>query len=196
MSEQTIPVQIDSIKRTGEFQKTRCAYFRIEITDGPIAEPHPILYNEKVRLAVWGSWAALMGPDKSIDDHDLFISPESINRTLVSIEETEGLFLDLGYIWLPNKLLALQDRDSEVRNGDVYRLPMQLFHQCYRFIADMITEDEWLDSCESYSNTILSSSQETFAFRQWRKKQIKRSSDRYHQSNYADHRLPKKRTKK
>ncbi len=196
MSEQTIPVQIDSIKRLGDFQKTRCAYFRIEVTAGPIAGPYPTFHHDKALLAVWGSWAALAGPGKAIDDQGLFVSAESINRTLLSIEEAEGLYLDLGYIWLPNELLGFQDQDNTIRIGDVFRLPVLLFHQCYRFTADMITEDEWLESCESYSDAIRPSPQETAAFRQWRREQIKRSGDRYHQSDYADRRLPKKRTKK
>ncbi|UCE47881.1 MAG: hypothetical protein JSW47_20070 [Phycisphaerales bacterium] len=192
MSELTIPVQIDSIKRLDEFQRTRCIYFRVEIEDGPILGPHPVSHDDRALLAAWGSWVVLAGPGRLVDADGLFVSPESIDQTLLSIEETEGLFLDLGYIWLPNELLGLQDRGNDVRKGDVYRLSTPFFRQCYRFAVDMMTEEEWLDSCKFYSDAIRPSPRETAAFREWRREQIKRSRDRYHQSDYADHRLPKK----
>jgi hypothetical protein len=142
-----------------------------------------------------GRWFVLAGPRQSINDGGLFVSSDLINRTLRSIEETEGLFLDLSHIWLPNKLLALKEQNFEVRGGDVYRLTPQLFLQCYRFSSEMITEDEWLKYCESHSNAIKPSPKETAAFRDWRRGQIMQSSERYHHPDYAKRRLPRKKVK-
>ena len=87
-------------------------------------------------------------------------------------------------------------KGDTIMTGDVYRLSTPLFSQCYRFIAEMITEEEWLASCKSYSGAIRPSPKETDAFRQWRREQIKQSHDRYHNADYADRRLPKKKGSK
>jgi hypothetical protein len=190
--EPSIPVQIDSIMRLDEFHRTRCIYFRVEIDESPISGPYPVSHEDRILFTVWGNWAVLAGPGQLLDSDGLFSSPELIDQTLLGVDETEGLLLELGYIWLPNELLGLQGQNSEVRKGDVYRISTSLFHQCNRFVMDMITEQEWLDICRSLSDTIRPSPQETDAFRKWRGEQIKRSYDRYHHDDYADHRLPKK----
>jgi hypothetical protein len=192
MSEPTIPVQIDSIKRLKGFQRARCVYFRIEASDMPITGSFPVLPRGHALLAAWGSWAVLAGPGKSIDAHGLFRTPESIRRTLQGIEEIEQVFLDLGHIWLPNELLSVQQEGARIMTGDVYRLSLPLFSQCYRFVAEMITEQEWLASCKSYSQAIRPSPKETAAFRLWRREQIERSKARYYHPDYAARQLPKK----
>jgi len=195
MPEQSVPVYIDSIKRIDDFQRTRCVYFRIDIDDEPPSWSYDISGNDQVLLHTWGSWSVLLGPGQSNDAEGLFSSPDSIDRALQSIEETEGPTLDLGNIWLPNDLLDLEGEGKEVRSGDVYRLSPSLFRQCYRFSVEMITEAEWLDSCRSDSHAIWPSPRETAAFREWRKGQIKRSSERYHHPDYANRRLGKKKSK-
>lgn len=196
MPEPTIPVQVDSIKRWAEFQKTRCIYFRVEFPDRPVTGPSPDLYGDKAVLSTWGSWAVLSGPSRSIEAEGLFLLPKSIEQTLLRIEETEGLSLDLAHIWMPNELFDLGNQDKEIRSGDVYRLSTALFRVCYLFAAEMITEDRWLNSCRSSYADIIPSPEETAAFRSWRKEQIERSSSRYHHKDYATRRLPKKRAKK
>jgi hypothetical protein len=196
MAEPTVPVQIDSIKRLKGFQRSRCVYFRIEVADMPITGSFPAVPSDQALLAAWGSWAVLVGPGTSIDAHGLFHTAESISRTLERIEGTEGVFLDLGHIWLPNELLSVQNEGDKVMTGDVFRLSLPLFNQCYRFIAEMISEQEWLASCKSYAGGIRPSPQETAAFRQWRRKQVKQSSDRYHHDDYEGRRLPKKKGSK
>ena len=192
MSELTIPVQVDSIKSLAEFQRTRCIYVRIEIEGSPVAGPYSISHEDRALLAVSGNWAVLAGPGPLLDADGFFGSPESIELTVLSIEADEELFMDLGYIWLPNDLLGLQDRVKDVRRGDVYRLSTPFFRQCYRFVTGAIAEDVWLEFCRLHSEEIRPSPRETVAFRAWRRQQIQRSRDRYHHSDYADRRLPKK----
>lgn len=195
MDNLSFPVQIDSIMQSGEFQRTRCIYFRVEVAEGLLPGPHPVSHEDEPLIVAWGSWAVLAGPGKALDAQGLFVSSELINQTFQRIEETKGQFLDLGYIWLPNELLNLQDRDKKIRNGDVYRLSTPLFRQCYLFVAGMIAEGEWLELCKSTSAAVWPSPEETKAFRKWRQDQIERSRSRYHHHDYADRRLKKKGTK-
>lgn len=196
MSKLTIPVQIDDIRHLVDFQKTRCNYFRIEFSEGPFTGTYPVSSGlDELRVAVWGNWAVLSGPTMGLDDQDLFLSSDSIRQTFIKIEEREGLFLDLGYIWLPNEIFGAKTKKDDIRIGDVYRLSTQLFQKCYLFVAEMITEKEWLDYCQSFSEEIRPSPGETAAFREWRQKQIQGSYERYHHELYKGRRLrPKRRT--
>ena len=151
----TIPVQIDDIRHLADFQKTRCNYFRIEFSEGPFTGTYPVSSGlDELRVAAWGNWAVLTGPTIGVDDQDLFLSPDSIGQTFMNIDETEGLFLDLGYVWLPNKIFSAKTGKDDIRIGDVYRLSTQLFQKCFLFVAEMITEKEWLDYCQSFSTEI------------------------------------------
>ncbi len=196
MSNLTIPVQIDDIRHLADFQKTRCNYFRIEFSGGPFTGTFPVPSGlDELRIAAWGNWAVLTGPTVGVDDRDLFLSSDSIGQTFLKIEETEGLFLDLGYIWLPNQIFGMKTKKDDIRIGDVYRLSTQLFQKCYLFVAEMITEKEWLYYCQSFSKEIHPSPDETAAFRKWRQQQIQRSYERYHHESYKERRLsPKRRT--
>ena len=189
MSELTIPVQIDNIQHLGDFQRARCNYFRIEFSEGPFTGTYPISYADELRIAAWGSWAVLTGPSIRVDDQDLFLSSDSIRKTFMRIEETKGLFLDLGYIWIPNKLLGAENNIKDIRIGDIYRLSTQLFQKSYLFVAELITEKEWLDYCQSFFEEIHPSPGETAAFREWRQKQIQSSYERYHHDSYKERRL-------
>lgn len=193
MNTPTIPLQIDSMKSIGDFQRARCVYYRVEFVDGPSREIF-IMINGVVQLAAWGQWAVLSGPSyPSSTDESFFDTSSLINETFQTLEETEGLFLDMGHIWLPNELLNIQSKETSIRSGDVYRIPFPLFRHCYRFVMDTIKEEEWLELCKSFSDRVQYSPRETLAFREWRKEQIKISREHYHHPDYASRRLPKKK---
>ena len=196
MSELTIPVQIDNIQNIGDFQRTRCNYFRIEFAAEPFAGTYPVSHSDELRIATWGSWAVLTGPSVGVDASDLFLSADSIKKTFMEIEENEGLFLDLGYIWVPNQLLGTENEIENIGIGDVFRLSTRLFQKSYLFVAELITEKEWLDYCQSFSADIHPSLKETEAFRKWREGQIQSSYDRYHNKSYKVRRLKSKRRPK
>lgn len=200
MSGLTIPVQIDDIKRLKGFQRTRCNYFRIEFPERSFEESFPVSPADKLRVAAWGNWAVLTGPITESGEQRKFLSSDSIRQTFLKIEENEAIFLDLGYIYLPNQLLGLDTSNHRIRIGDVYRLSTELFQKCYLFVAEMISEKEWMEYCSSSlkrknQKEIIPSPDETKAFRKWRKEQIKRSYDRYHEKSYQKHQLPRRREK-
>lgn len=193
VSEPTVPVQIDSVKWMEHFQRARCMYFRVDFADVPMPPSFTLPYEAQGLLVIWGNWAVLSGSSQSKDPQGLFVSPELISQTLQNIEAMEGQFLDLSYLWLPNELLLPQGRNADIITGDVYRLSLTLFYQCYRFVTDTITEAEWLEYCMSHPEDIALSPTETTAFREWRRSQIQQSKARYHQADYTARQLPKKR---
>lgn len=200
MSGLTIPVQIDDIKRLKGFQRTRCNFFRIEFSERPFEETYSVSSADKLRLAAWGNWAVLTGPISETSEQDKFLSSESIRQTFLKIEENEEIFLDLGYIYLPNQLLGVEKENHRIGIGDVYRLSIELFQKCYLFVAEMISEKEWMEYCSSSlkrknQKEIFPSPDETKAFRKWRNEQIKSSYDRYHEKSYRKHQLPRRREK-
>lgn len=192
MNNLMIPVQIDSIKRMEDFQRTRCIYYRIGFDQGHFSLPFFFSPNDLLLSAMWGNWAVLIGPGNILNTDGFFNSPESISSALKIVDASDNMFLDLCHIWLPNEKLNMRRKNQEIRIGDVYRLSPTLFRQCYCFVAGMITENEWLDSCKTESEDIRYSLEETASFRLWRKQQIQQSKDRYHDPEYAGRRLPKK----
>ncbi|MDH4239735.1 MAG: hypothetical protein OEW48_09245 [Phycisphaerae bacterium] len=191
-SEPVVPVLVDSTVQPGDSQRIRCVYFRLDLSE----EATPFYYGadrfKNARFALQGNWAVLIGSRLVDNIESLFASPDSINRTLTEIYETEGLNLDIGYIWVPFDLLGSVAKSSEIRMGDVYRMSLRLFGVCYRFTTERIGEEEWLSMCMSYKDEITLSSDETRAFRQWRIEQIKTSRDNYQQGEYAKRRMQRK----
>jgi hypothetical protein len=194
MSKLTIPVQIDSIKRSPGYERTRCIYYRVEVEEGYIVRKTRYLLSASAFFAAGVSWAVLSGPDW-VDEvnYPFFTSPELITQTMNSIYSSDKLSLELGYIWIPNRLFDEGFRGELVHEGDVYRLSMPYFLHCYRFVSEKITEESWLNPNKRFIKPIQPSPQETLAFRQWRQEQISISRERYHQPEYAQHRLSKKK---
>lgn len=192
MARTTIPIQVDSIKTLEDFKRTRFIYYRIEFDDRAVISSRPNRLKGGPLFSVWGSWAILTGPGPSGREHRLFNSPESIQNTIASLEDNERLFLDLGHFWVPNELLGTGDILESIKSGDVYRVSVPLFQECYRFAADMISQERWIESCLSMTKQLQPSPKESAAFRSWRQDRIKRSSERYHHADYESLRLPKK----
>ena len=194
MNRLTIPVQIDSIKRSAGADKARCIYYHVEIEQGYVMRRTRYLLSSSALFAAGLSWAALSGPSLAGGEEGaLFLSPELITKTLEGIDADPRLFLELGYLWVPNPKLAEGFPGEPPREGDVYRLSLPYFLHCYRFVTEKISEEEWLAPGRRFIRPIWPSPQETLAFRRWRQEQILASRERYHQPGYAQFRLQKKK---
>ncbi len=198
MKKQTIPVQVDNAGRQEGFGKTRCVYFRVEGSVGTEAWSYSVSGRNEAVLASWNDWAVLAGPAgrwKWGRGERLFDSPGLIDRTIMTLEKSKSVFLDLAHIYLPDDLVCCGTKENPIRNGDVYRITMPLFRSCYMFVNESIPEKEWIESCRALSKDILYSPAETAAFREWRKKEISLARVRYHDPSYTDMRLKKKEKK-
>lgn len=189
---QTIPVQIDHIIETSIYAKTRCTFFRVESPVEPLTSFETNRYIGDLKLAVWGSWAALTGPGESINSSGVFDSADTISRTLDGIEENDRLYLDIGYFWLPHALLRTANQDHEPVNGDVYRVSMKLFLTAY---SQARSEDPFdsRDDLEGIDpSDVMFCREETSSFRQWREIQIDISRRRFRSNDYEGRRMENK----
>lgn len=190
--EPMVPVLVDSAVQPGDSQRIRCVYFRLDLSDETTTFYYGADRFKQARFALQGNWAVLVGSQQDKDIENTFATPEGINRTLMEVYETEGLDLDIGYIWVPFDLVRSVAKSSEIRMGDVYRISLRLFGVCYRFTTERISEEEWLSMCMSYKDEINLSSDETDAFRQWRSEQIKAARDNYQHGEFAKRRMQRK----
>jgi hypothetical protein len=174
MYEQTIPVQIDRIIDTPRYQIARCAFFRIESVDRPLALAGSPLLPEGLSLTVWGDWAVLAGPMGSSGVSSPFESAQALEEALGRIEVTGELLTDLGYLWMPLSLLR-RGREEGPRKGDVYRISRPLFSYGY---SRTLRADS-TDACTGWEmpeeSEIAYSPEESGAFRRWRRMQIDQS---------------------
>jgi hypothetical protein len=197
MKKNTIPVQVDNVMQEG-FNKVRCVYFRVEGAAGTDAWSYSMSEKNDIVLASWNDWAVLAGPSGSWKwggKERLFDSPKLIERTIMNLERSESVFLDMAHIYLPEELFRQGTNENVIVNGDVYRMTMPLFRSCYMFVNESITEEDWIESCRALSKGIAPSPAETAAFRQWRKKEISFAREKYHAASYAPMRLKKKERK-
>lgn len=220
MTGPSIPIQIDSVKRLEGFQRTRCVYFRIDNaswiqseslqflrrTRNPIlalfsrllfrGKNSPLLWQsgDQGALAVpWRTWSVLVSPSQTIDKGGLFLSSDSIDRTFKEIGANQKLSMDTGHFWIPNELIKV-GTEQEPRVGDIFRVSLEMFSACYRFIEGSMDEDAWLEFCRLNADGIRPSDRETEAFRQWRKEKVGQFKERHYASDYEGRRLKKKET--
>ncbi len=192
----TIPVQIDNINKDPAYDRARCVYYRIEAEEGTIIRKTRFLLSSSALFAAEIRWAALAGPEQGYQTESiLFSTPEQITNTFNRIHANDKLLMELGYIWVPNKMLNKSypgEQREDISEGSVYRISLPYFLHCYRFVTERISEAEWLNPKKKFIRPVESSPQETEAFRQWRKEQIQISSARYHRPEFAALRLAKK----
>lgn len=184
----TVPIMVDSVMRMDDFQRTRCAYLRVEHTRQPIAISHRPGGKDSPLLIAWGTWAVVSGPA----EFNRFLSRNLIESTLDRLEADEQFFFDLGHLWLPNQLMDGISSGKKILGGDLYRASTGLFDVCYRFSAGQLSEPEWIAGCQENAKGLARSDSETKAFREWRNAQIKAASDRYHAKEYDSFRLRRK----
>lgn len=192
MNEQTLPVLVDHFMSTEDFNRVRCVYYRVEASGGPGAWPHSETGDTDSNLAAWSDWAILTGPDPSLSTSGLFDSPEVIDGTFGRLEKSGERFLDLAHIWLPAEMFDSVSREGPVKKGDVYRISVPLFTQCYRYATETASEEEWLEACRALATDLKPSPDETLAFRAWRKQEIAHARKLYHSKAYAGRRLRKR----
>jgi hypothetical protein len=188
ITNQTIPVQVDSIKRMRGYQRTRCIYYRVEfLQSAEFFEPLNRPQSANL-LATGPAWAVLTGPQ---DGQERFTSQESLDQSISAIHQDTALSLELAYIWIPNQAIEQAAVNSLIRAGDVFRLSPGYFSACIRFFLGSLDKRQWLSAGKT-TGAILTSPAETEVFRDWRKSQIKLSRQRYHEPEYSTKRLRKK----
>jgi hypothetical protein len=166
----SIPIMIDDVKESDDFQMSRCTYFSIasnlpssEITEDPVL---------KIPSVMIGFTSLICYP---FDASKLFNKPEEISSLFEAVEKVEGLYVDINDIWLPNFVFEKANR----KRGSVFRILPELFKLAYDYQNGVISEDEFIKTCKKKNFPAEYSPEETDAFHKWGFKQIELASKYY-----------------
>lgn len=146
-----VPVFLDSAQASEGL--SRCFYFHIEVDE---------------TLDVWGlrlggtSFPFLMIGLTGIlyqpaDGGDEFTSPDQIASLIALVEEIEGRFVEISYLWLPSKLLGV----AEAHRNEAFRVGIPLFTLGVRYRNGGIESPAFIDRALSLRQEVRRSPAET-----------------------------------
>lgn len=186
----TIPLLIDDVKQIGDFQMTRCTFFRIE-AGAAVIDFVATLRGLGVPFAIFGSTFVIDRPAKG---GDRFEDPAQLNALFDQIEDLEGLVVETSHLWLPNQLFHFGEEPGsnsdephpELQRGSVWRLPRELFALTLQFQRESLSAERLLakgrELLQSDRYSLHYSSSETEVFRAWSAAQIRDSIANYEQN--------------
>lgn len=175
-----IPVLIDDVKKLGDFQMTRCTYFRIEVS-AVVVDFVAALRGRGVPFAIFGDTSVV---DRPVTGLETFESPAQIDRLFDAIESVEDLIVETSLIWLPNELFADKppltdlraEQDPALARGAVWRISRDLFRLALQFQRESISAEHFSESCRDLiadePRSLLHSPVETEVLRAWSANQI------------------------
>lgn len=169
MQNTLIPIIIDDVKESPDFQMTRCSYFTVEC-DVPTAIEVSVQRIFPVLLL--GMSAVIIGP---LDGQEQFSSLYSLTRLFEDIESQSDCYIDMNDLWLPNYLLP-----SNAGRGNVCRIPADLFTEALNFRKGKMDQDRFEGYCREYG-VIKVSSEESSAFKDWSVTQIEDAKKIYNE---------------
>jgi len=170
ISQISVPILIDDLKKYDTFQMTRCTYFSIEC-DVPSPGWQLGMENQTIPFLMFGLFGIVFKP---FEKSPIFLSPDSIDSLFNTIEENPSLFIDTNDIWLPNKIFP-----SSPKRGEVYRVDYDLFKAAYLFREYKMSEDKFLEICRELGKGVRYSPEETESFRGWAERQIEKAKRLY-----------------
>jgi hypothetical protein len=170
--EVTIPVFVDSVNKSPDFQMARMTYFSVE-NDDP--SPNWTLNFEGLRLPFFmvNLSGVIWRPDS---DEPLFQSAERIEELFDRLDafDDKGLYVDINDIWLPNSMLK-----EPFRRSDAYRISAGLFALALKYRNARIDLDEFKKGCEPLTDAVTFSEIESRAFKEWENRQITEVRDSF-----------------
>jgi len=190
----TIPVIIDSIKRSGA-PLTRCSYFSIEC-DEPAADWNLTIEDKSYPFLMLG----LSGVIYAAADGGPFTSPRKIEDLFGGVENDPRLFVDSHDIWLPSGLFENFGVGIFARQS-LFRIGLELFRLALEHRNSRLTTDHFINralglaaensgSKRGGSEAVAYSETETLAFKTWVQSIISETRDL---KSFAP-RLPRKST--
>jgi hypothetical protein len=169
--EPTIPVIVDSVKRSRGFAMTRCAYFSIQC-DGPAPDCDLGIRGARLPILMIGLGGIVHRPMQG----DRFETVDKLQDLFDRIEGVQGLYVDQDDLWLPNTLLG----EEGPKRGEVFRVSIRLFEAAYRFRNGAIGQEEFEQICAGQGVAVLHSPDETRTFAEWAQAEIATARQTYH----------------
>jgi hypothetical protein len=182
-----IPVLIDSVERSRDFDMTRSTFFTIEAASA-IDDWVALLRERRIPFLLLGMSPVIHRPDL---ETPRFSSIGQIDELFNSIEDIGGLVVETAHIWLPNMLfdpselrdLSSSAEDSPFRRGSVWRVSFELFQRALQFQREVLDTERFSEECrelmESSEPPVEYSYDETVVFRAWSTAQIEAARANY-----------------
>jgi len=188
----TVPVVIDAVHESPNI--SRAVYFCFEAVE-PAADWSLTIGDLRVPFFMLGVSGVILGagfPNLPFPAGVLpFQSPEYIENTFLTIEQTGVLAVVTTRLWLPNTLLRLAKED--VARQDVFRLRRDVFGSAHLLAREMMPaekiERHFEPYCGEYHKSqeptppgqapVTFSKEETAAFQHWTRLQMEQAAAHY-----------------
>jgi hypothetical protein len=186
-----VPVAVDAEREMDGHLMVRATYF-VVTTSAPGSiweiELPPLAPLDGVGAVglVGVVFSALRPPDSEGSDagFDLFSAPEDVAAIFALEEDAPLVTVQFEDTWFPYDRLAeagVWDGSGPAnglpKRGDVYRVGLSVFQDSYRYSAQDISLDQFLDA--DWDGQILYSPAETAAIRAWSQSQIDKAKAAY-----------------
>jgi hypothetical protein len=164
----TIPVILDAIRNFDDVPMARCVYVAVE-TDDTSTGWSLDLARARIPFVMAGITAVL---HRGIRGEERFDQPATIEALYRAIEAEPTLSIQTSDLWLPVHTLAGSEEISTLARGHVFRVGFPLFALARRFVAERLSQDDYLEAARNLAGTVAPSPSETEAFRRWNEDQI------------------------
>ncbi|MEA3211689.1 MAG: hypothetical protein QOE70_4746 [Chthoniobacter sp.] len=171
--ESTVPLIVDSITSSEEFDMARLIFFYIDAEES-LDQWWLGLDGESIPFLMLGLAGIIVVPDGG----DEFTNPQQIRDFFDRIETLPNreMRVETGDVWVPRSLLTA--RYETAARGDVFRVSFRLFGDSYSFRAGRIDREKFEHVMRDRAIEATFSEVETKAFREWSASEIGRSRER------------------
>ncbi|GEM_PF-2529742 len=174
----TIPIIIDAVKQSENFNFSRCSFFSIECDEltSPVSEHQDIRSIPFYQSNVASMPRVIFKP---MDGSPLFDSVKKIDDLFDLVEYDDSFYIDTNDIWIPNTFFNDSSRPHP-SGEDLFRIPGNVFDAAL-WARDKIFNQDWLlNTCSAHSKGARYEPLETKAFQDWGEQHIREASDQYH----------------
>ena len=158
----TVPVQIDDVKNLRGFEMTRCTYYSIAC-DVPTPAALDGVRGKRVPFLAMGLSGVIYKP---LGRARLFKTARQIREIFAAIEGSDGLYVDVDDLWIPNAAFEGTPEEHRVR-GAIFRVSPEVFRMTADYRVGRIASKDLHDRSTRRRAEIGYSPEETAAFRAW-----------------------------
>lgn len=170
MNEVTVPIIVDSVKRSKDFSFSRCIYYAASMEEE--SDTGEIWHASLADLDVPVLMAGFTGIVTRPLDADTFETAKAVEETFDMIEKEDRFCVITMDLWMPNFMLISAASVEEIDRGMVFRIGLDLFRAAIQYSRGQIHQQDFLAECENHKNQVLYSWLETEAFQAWAQMQV------------------------
>jgi hypothetical protein len=183
-----IPVLIDDVKSLDGFNMTRCTFFTID-AEAAVDDWVALLRGRGIPFLLMGLSALIHRPEVDVRR---FSESDQIDSLFNRIEQSGGLVVESGHIWLPNEMFGMYGKETKhrspndpaVQRGAVWRISVGLFQMALQFEREVFSSEQYTEDCLAALKAELPaleySADESDVFRSWSAAQIEAARIQYY----------------